>query len=394
MGFISSATTLTLTAKFTPFGREQLLSNSSSIISHFSLGDSDSNYYVSNPLSSGDVPNSSGSLTNGLGSSNSVTTNYLLKNKIIVNKSGVVYKPIEIGSDSVISSEKKLGLSTITADTRIFKINTLDNGNSLNNLLNSFGLPITTIQKNYYTTLNDINRGFSDTAIKNLNQDNLLVISINNDKFGEMIDGRVLSLNLTTSANTFNIYSTYQKSLTQLEIQDNNSSEISSKTSVIGNNIVFLFSDEIQPPNSAITKSWATGFNKLKPFSLNGKELFNYVSNTSNNIIVDKCVGVAYLDKGIIVISEPTIVNSYVNEIPTITFDSLVNEVSQNITCVINRGEFYRSTNPTFSVGDVIRFSEVGLHDLSGNLMAIAKTDRHVLLNSNQMMALSINIVV
>ena len=67
MGFVGSASTLSLTAKMTPYGKSLLLSQpASAIIKKFSLGDSDANYYTSVALTTGQVPEISGDYnTNG-----------------------------------------------------------------------------------------------------------------------------------------------------------------------------------------------------------------------------------------------------------------------------------------------------------------------------------------
>jgi len=84
MGFISSASTLTLTAYLTNVGKKIFLGydkngnqirfeknqNSKLIdnfqITHFSLYDSDTNYSCSSPLETGDVPELSGNKNNNL----------------------------------------------------------------------------------------------------------------------------------------------------------------------------------------------------------------------------------------------------------------------------------------------------------------------------------------
>jgi hypothetical protein len=66
--------------------------------------------------------------------------------------------------------------------------------------------------------------------------------------------------------------------------------------------------------------------------------------------------------------------------------------VYQSINCIAARGEFGASTNPTFAGLDSPRFSEVGLYDTYGNLIAMAKTDRQIAKNINEFLALSIKI--
>lgn len=396
MAFITSASTVTLTAKLTPFGRQQLLQNTNSIISHFSLGDSDANYRATDELNFGDVPASAGQMSVDGTLANSVTNGVSIKYKVLVNNQGLTMKEIENSPNKVTTTEKKIGQTIITGDTRVF---TMDRTQSLTqpltNLFTSVGLPITETQQNMYVNIIDANGGFSNTALANLNQDKVLVISIDSNKYGEMIDGRVIKIDLTVSGTPFTIYSTYQKSLTSLDVQDAKTTEISPKAKLIGDNVVFLFSDNVKKPNNDSNKSWGTGFNTVKPFSVNNKELFNLLENRPNNTVMDEAVGVIHLDKGLIVITEPSIVNNRLSgDTIAITFDSLVNEVSQDITCVVNRGEFSRSINPTYGVGEPIRISEVGLHDLNGNLMAIAKTNRHIVIGANQFLAMGIKLIV
>jgi hypothetical protein len=73
-------------------------------------------------------------------------------------------------------------------------------------------------------------------------------------------------------------------------------------------NVVLLFCDDIATP-SANFNNWGDGYtevlNGTKVFSPTGQEKPTY--NYKN----DKCVGVAYLDKGFIVITHPLIVDSY-----------------------------------------------------------------------------------
>ena len=81
------------------------------------------------------------------------------------------------------------------------------------------------------------------------------------------------------------------------------------------------------------------------------------------------------------VITDPTIVNDFViggtgSTATTLTFDHARSTVSQQITCIAERGEFGVSTNGSWSSGDVPRITEIGLFDGSGTLIAIAKLNR------------------
>jgi hypothetical protein len=105
-------------------------------------------------------------------------------------------------------------------------------------------------------------------------------------------------------------------------------------------------------------------------------------------------VGVAYLDKGFLVITNPTIINNLdaTSSGAVVTLNSVSSTVAQNVTCIANRGEFGSSTNSTWRAGDTPRISEIGLYDNDGDLIAIAKLDRQLEKNINQFVALGITL--
>jgi hypothetical protein len=82
MGFISSATTITLDSHLTQKGREVILSGISKNITKFTLGDSDTNYLITTRNSSGKVPDVTG---DHIGCVFSVARNVDIKNKISVS---------------------------------------------------------------------------------------------------------------------------------------------------------------------------------------------------------------------------------------------------------------------------------------------------------------------
>ncbi len=396
MGYTLTADAITIIAKFTPFGREQLLANRNNIITHFSLGDSDANYYVLDTLDTGETPNLCGNLGTDLSSNNSTAANYQIKNKVIVNTLGDTHKLVESNSTRISKTLKSVGSITLSGNNLtqdfIYKSDTVS---SLGNLFRTFGLPLSSSENSLFNNVTNANGGASDTGLKLLNQDAAFVIGIDSNEYGEIIDGKTLHVNLTTSASSFNIYGTYQKSLTTNEVQNVNLVETSNKANLVGTNVVFLFSDDIKRPNNDLSKSWSTGYMQNKPFSVGKKELFNLVANPASNINMDVPVGVAYLDKGFIVITNPLIISSLdLTLTASTTFDTFSTEITQDVTCVVNRGEFISSNNPTYSAGDLIRVSEVGLHDISGNLIAVGKSDRHITIGANQFMAIGVKITI
>ena len=62
MGFLNTATTITITAKLTRNGRERMLKETNTIFSHFVVGDSDANYRTSASLPTGTIPTTGGNL--------------------------------------------------------------------------------------------------------------------------------------------------------------------------------------------------------------------------------------------------------------------------------------------------------------------------------------------
>ena len=398
MGFITSATSLTLTAKLTPLGRQKILSDSIGVITKFSLGDSDANYTVQNPLLTGYVPGIGGSVGPDSGTTNSTYDNITLRSKLYYNTLGATYKNVEPNSGKLSVSTESLGLTTVSGTNLTHNlIDRTDTSDALGNLFFSFGLPITDTDKVYFSALTYANGGFKDTAISGINQDNALVIGINNANYGELIDGKTLKISVTTTAATFDLYGTFRGGVYTTPQLDAQYREGSSDTEVIGNNLVWLFSDSIKKPNGNASKSWATGWNQYKPYSVNHKEPFNYLTVSSVGKTADTACGIAYLDKGLICITESSIVSNFDlsgASSTTVTFDSIVTRITQDITCISSRGEFGLSSNPTWQTGDIPRVTEVGLYDNSNNLLAISKTDRAIEIPGNSFMALTVKITI
>jgi hypothetical protein len=400
MGFNSTASTITLTAKLTPLGRQKLVSTNNALIKTFSLGDSDANYNMGLMLASGQVPNINGNIGFGNTVSNSTSSNIGLINNLIVNPSGAIYKPVSSQSVNIITENGVLGLTVISGSN--LTINYIDRNNYLTdplvNLFYSFGLSIDSTSDILYTGTTYINGGLSDTALSGLGTSKIIVIGVDNSKYGELIDGKTVKVELPTSAGTYTIYSSFLSDLRPLNELDASFTDTAAVTDPFGFNVAPVFCDTIMTPNGGNPSlSWATGYGLQKPFSINNKQTYNLQTNTNLSLTADTAVGMAYLDKGFIVITDPTIVGNYTASAATgttVTVDSVSTSVTQMITCIADRGEFGRTTNLTFAAGDVPRISEIGLYDDFGNLIAYGKTDRQVPKNVNQFLALSVNITI
>ena len=242
------------------------------------------------------------------------------------------------------------------------------------------------------------------------------------------------------------------------------------KPGVGATNVAFLFSDLIKVPSIASTNTnintWSDGWQSgITPNGYDGAgtDNFRFLDTvTSSNIpkanaeAEDTPVGIAYLDKGFLVITDPTIISQfqfsgattggtepYGRGTPTaeassaftqVYFSSATQaqcefysfekewEISINVTA--EAGEFYVTENQTASpaespyygaggnntgiqfktpFGDMLQawdlsdisdtyITEVGLYDNTNNLLAIAKPDRPIKKPKNQPVTLTLKL--
>jgi hypothetical protein len=421
MGFISSANTVTITAKLTNNGRKRLLKENNNILSHFMLGDSDANYQTSNKLSSGKIPADSGDL--GTGGDEAI-----IKSKIYVNSTTTTVKAVAPTSNEIATSITNVPEHVAMGTNLTYALLNKNNQSSeMTNLFKSLNLPIIPSRKITFTGTTPQNGGWAGTAFSGLAADKVLIAVINNNQYGELIDGKSIKSRLpiftggTTGVVDYEFYSTFINSGQYgPHTLDNTYKDKTVFTQGLfggGVNVSYIVSNDVQRPNNDPTKSWATGYNTYKPFSLNNKELINEKTVASNNIFADKVVGVAYLDKGILAYTEPEIVNNIVKDFSgasatTATFtnslglyyysgttyntiiDSVNTDLVQNIICKAERGEFYRSKNETYDIDDVVRISEIAITDQTGEILAYAKPDRQIEKQLNELIVFDIQIVI
>jgi len=132
--------------------------------------------------------------------------------------------------------------------------------------------------------------------------------------------------------------------------------------------------------------------------------------------VADKVVGIAYLEKGILAFTDPTIVDNvavnftgdtetntetnglglyfYSGGTYNVTLDATENTVLQSLLCIAGRNEFYRSQNETIGMSDDIRISEIAITDIAGDILAIGKFDRQVIKKKNDFIVMDVQIVV
>lgn len=392
MGYINSASTIEMTAKLTKLGREKLMNNSSNVFAKFSIGDSDSNYQTTGLISTGLVPEVGGD-------GNNLNGDFDVKYKVYIDGTNNLYKTVTDGSSDLVSELNNTGLLTVSGSNLTFiQLDRTNTTSELTNLFMSVNLPLIDSQKTLYSQTNSLG-GYSDTAFSGFNEDDVILVGIDSSQYGELIDGKAIKLDVpiytagTSGLTVVNCYSTYMSTTTSTTTQDKNVKDTSTQSKIYGDNIAFIFSDYTQKPNNDSSKSWATGYNNSKPFSLHSKELFNYKNDTTQSKILDVPIGIAYLDKGFIALTHPSIVDNFAfdqgtantkglytfpSSASTLQFDSLSYNINVDVICIADRKEFYRSNNLTFNTGDTIRISEIGLYDNDDNLLALAKFDRHI----------------
>ena len=404
MGYNSTASTITLTAKLTPLGRQKLVSTNTNLITTFSLGDSDANYNTDLTLVSGQMPGFSGSLGVGSGTSNSTTSSINLSSRLIVNPTGTIFKPVSPKSSTIITQTSPLGLTTISGSNITLNYVNRDNllTDPLVNLYQSFGLSLDASGDALFTATTLTNGGYSNTGFSGMAVNKIIVIGVDNSKYGELMDGKTVKVVLPTSAGTYTLYSSFAAGQQATNVLDATYTDVNNATGRFGYNVAPMFCDTIMKPNGGdASLSWATGYGLPKPFSLNSKKTYNIQTNSNINLTADTVVGMAYLDKGFIVVTHPTIVNDVLSSgttlfsgtsATTVTTDSISTSVSQMITCIADRGEFATTTNLSFGDGDIPRISEIGLYDNLGNLIAYGKPDRQLNKAPNEFMAISVNI--
>ena len=341
-----------------------------------------------------------------------------------------------------------------------------DNGRPFSNLYTSFKLPLTSGQSTTY------NSTWVDNGMSGLNQSNVIVVGIGDNQYGELIDGRTIKLTLPMGGtyrggevgNTLDFYSSYYEP--EPFSSDNSlNAEFFGNPTMKGNrkgnpslqssNVAFLFTDEILGPEitgtSTTITNWSSGWQQnVIPTAYidGGVDNFRFTDTVSSSNTPkayaqsqDKPVGICYLDKGFIVLTDPTIVQNFLfsgsasgTSATTIdygytgaesaftqvfftadtsgscTYYSFEREIQLTINIVANSGEFYITENQTASSAEApnygaggtdtgIQFitpfgevnqvwdisdvtstyiTEIGLYDAQNRLLGIAKPDRPI----------------
>tara|TARA_R100001591_G_scaffold114322_1_gene128512 strand:+ start:494 stop:1708 length:1215 start_codon:yes stop_codon:yes gene_type:complete len=223
------------------------------------------------------------------------------------------------------------GWNTVTGSSLTFTAvqRNATNGRAFSNLYSSFNLPATSAQSSTF------NSTFTRTGFSGLNQDNIIVVDLPRNSYGELIDGRTIKLVIpNNTGTTYSLYSSYYEP--EPYSSDNSPQgayfgnpnvqvlNVKATPSLNATNIAFLFSDNIKKPQLATSNTsistWADGWQKdITPVGYQGASADNFrfidVVTSSNTPKAyaqsqDKPVGICYLDKGFVVITDPEIVSN------------------------------------------------------------------------------------
>jgi len=368
------------------------------IFDKVSLGDSDINYQnIVNLPADGDVLDALGNTNGVIGT---VRTNTDIKSKLYTEEFGT-----ETLADSLFSGSASLGFQKytrltgkleITGSTFSYtKVKRDYNLNNNNHYYKSLNLPITATEKLQFDSL------YANKGIQLLNQDEIILVNIDKEIYLENIDGRDITIDLTFAGSTysfitkfFNVSTSGADSQT-LRSDPNSFSENFgiSRGDGFETNVAYLFSDDLIPPISGGSWSDYTEAKYEDPRETAG--------TISGGVYIDKCVGIAYLDKGVIAITHPTFVSNFdystaLNKLddtpyddsitvdnfediylPTqnLKFRTLERLYLQNFNYIISETTFNRTSNSTFSVStnSNLYITEIGLYNASNELMAYGK---------------------
>lgn len=367
-----------------------------------SIGDSDIDYRnIDDMLTLSGVPDVTGDFTNAI---EAVSSNFDIRNKAFLGDIGTQQYSIlptnpatERGfryfrQFSAIQdiADGEYGYTYVNRDTLT---------NAKTHIYRTFNLPLTETERERFDAK------YNNTALQYLNSDELLYIPIPTQYYREQIDGDSIEVRFPSGGTDVVIYGRYFQNgniavpLSQLHSESNGfASEFGSEfteADQFTSNVVFLFSDNIAPPISGAT--WADS-GQYAVYS-DDREIPKCDAVTEGSF-VDKCVGIAYLDKGFIALTHPDIVTAFdfssaknvsdgtpygggqdfqdiYLDNSTLKFRSFANSYLQSLNYIIQQNEFNRSSNPTFDggVNNSLYITEFGAYNSNQELLAVIKFD-------------------
>jgi hypothetical protein len=343
----------------------------------------------------------------------------------------VIFKPV---TSTISSRQEQITFTGMNGSELVFTLcDRTETTSTEANYFSSFGLPY-----EYNALPSGSTLASQYPEIYQLNRDRIVIMPIPKQNYSELIDGRSITMDVpqfsgTTGISAKTIYSSTYTTLTKT---DNNP--------ILGSNIAFLFSDEINKPYTGETNNgqfsnlgnttWGVGLNYTeRPAAVSYSDLANndintdtrpwsavslanivpeeYPTNTNQGYNYDIPVGFVALDKGFIVFTHPSIVDSipwplgqnqttanlnttsgttniYFSAAPTsnISYVDISINYKTTVVCLALPQEFYFSNNPSWDfvynynelLGQTNGFesvfvTEVGLYNRINELVAVAK---------------------
>lgn len=393
MGFVPGATTQ-IEAYLTELGAQELMTSGVYGIKYFSVSDEASNYATTEKLSNYQMFSLAGKLPVDDKYLTVLNTNSL-SSRIFVDNTTETFRTFEDNTITVVL-EEAIGTTNTTNSFTVYtyEVDRTNNASYQLNWFKDLNLPYGTTDNSLWSaTFN--NNGYSDTAIADMNTDNMLFFVIDGSQQA-YIDGKSVKFTIPYLSGTTDLYGSYLNTNKTKSYYDGLTNEASSYLTRFGSNVVLLFSDDVQRPNGDATKSWATGYNNANsPYSQGDKSLANFISTPGFN--KDTAVGIAYLDKGVIVIFNSYLYNGYINRTSNnfnIYNRNIIRRTVANFVCDLPIGKFYRSQNSTWSTNTPVRISTIGLYNASKQLVAVGRLSSEIEKTSGQRFTFLVKLVI
>lgn len=379
---------------------------SKAIFDRIAVSDDDINYsvYGSFPITANNMPDITGFVGNAI---ENAASNFRLRNYLYLEDEGTaIYSTIMRNQNTPFGflpyRNKSSLLNYDNNPSGDYTISIIDSSapSIKNNLLSTFNLPITATQKSQF------DNKYANTGLSKLNQSKYLVVELPKSLYQEQIIGNTIKLEIPkTGAGNWVIYGKYYKNDSITEPQSKLYSDPNTFSQDFGGelsisdpyntSIAYLFCDDIDTPISGTT--WATEESAI--YSDNRQQP---VCSTGTTLYVDRCIGIAYLDKGFMVIAEPDIVDTtplttkyyidsafvglntlgntrdlYTNQ-GYVEFRTIKTQYIQSLNHILASGEYNRTSNGTY-VGGNLYITAIGIYNSSNELLAIAKPKTPIL---------------
>lgn len=389
MGFIPGST-IQIEAYLTKKGASDLMENGIKNIKYFAVSDDASNYATNQKLGFNQVYSLAGK-TFVDNKFLTVLNDMTLSSRIFVDSGSETYKSFE--SDSgVIMTEENVGDINNVGFYSIYPTYTspLTNNYVLNwvkDLNLRYGTSDDTIWSLPFNS-----GGFSNTSLQYMDPNQYSFYSIDSSQYA-FIDGKTIKFTVPISVSgTTDLYGSYLNTNQPNTYYDSQYSDNSTFLRRFGPNTVLLFSDLVSKPNGDATKSWSTGYGVNAPYSQGGKHLANFITGGGRNR--DIAVGMAFLDKGVIVTFYPGLTGSFNNSLLELNNKNVVRRTVASFVCDLPLGKFYRSQNSTFYPNAPVRITSIGLFNENKELMAIGRLNSQVEKSSGQRFTFLVKLVI